>query len=356
MTGQIQDEKLTTTVNEQIDFYRYPSVGSEDWRYAYPASRVRALELTMTPRSTFVDMANAASFTEAAEILAGTEYAIDPNADSAQIEQMLTERRDQARATFAELMPDEDIITFLRAREDYANMRLAIRRIVTERPLGLDYSDDGNVPAEEFEEIFQQEDYSRLPEYLQDAVEAAILGYYENKDVRRIDYELDRVEAQWRVKQAEKTGQPFIISLIRIRIDLNNIRTMLRLKAAGREEEISLFIPGGFVDVDKFKQGLDAGHENLSQLFYATPYAELLDAAIPYLRSENSFLKLEKECEDYVKGFVKSSQCIASGPQPVIAYFLMKEAEIRTMRMMLVGKKNGLDAKLLLDRLGEWMI
>lgn len=347
---------MATAVNNQIDFYRYPSVGAEDWRFAYQASRVRALELTMTPRSVFVDMANAASFSEAVEVLAGTEYTIDPNADSGQIEAMLSERRDEARAAFVELMPSNEIITFLRAREDYANMRLAIRRIVTERPLGLDYSDDGNVPAEEFEEIFHQEDYSRLPEYLQDAVEAAILGYYENKDVRRIDYELDRVEARWRVRQAEKTGQPFIISLIRIRIDLNNIRTMLRLKAAGREEETSLFTPGGFVDVNKFKQGLGAGYETLSQLFYATPYGELLDTAIPYLRSENSFLKLEKECEDFVKGFLKTSRSIAAGPQPVVAYFLMKEAEIRTVRMLLVGKKNGLDAKLLLDRLGEWML
>ena len=73
------------------------------------------------------------------------------------------------------------------------------------------------------------------------------------------------------------------------------------------------------------------------------------------IQSEKSFLKLEKECENYVKGFLKAAQYIASGPQPVIAYFLMKEAEIRTVRMMLVGKKNSLDAKLLLDRLGDWI-
>lgn len=39
----------------------------------------------------------------------------------------------------------------------------------------------------------------------------------------------------------------------------------------------------------------------------------------------------------------------------MIAYLLMKEAEIRTVRMMLVGKKNGLSSKLVLDRLGHWM-
>ena len=109
------------------------------------------------------------------------------------------------------------------------------------------------------------------------------------------------------------------------------------------------------MDTEKCVQGLEAGYEAIPALFFATPYYELLETAIPYLRSEESFLKLEKECEDFVKGFLKTSRSIAAGPQPVVAYFLMKEAEIRTVRMMLTGKKNGLTAKLLLDRLGEWM-
>lgn len=346
---------MTTATQNEISFYRYPPVGPEDWRYTYPAAKVRVLELSMIPRGTFVDMANAASFADAAELLAGTEYAVDAKSDSAQIEQMLLERRAQSRQLFVDLMLDERIVNFMRAREDFTNMRLAIRRVVTGKPLGLDYSNEGNVPAEEFEEIFEQENYERLPEYLQDAVEAAVLGYYENKDIRRIDYEIDRVEAAWRVKEAACHNLTFVLSLIRIRIDLANIRTMFRLKMADRLEETNFFLPGGFVDTDKFVHGLEAGYEAISQLFYATPYFELLEASIPYMRNEQSFLKLEKECEDFVKGFLKTTRSIAAGPQPVIAYFLMKEAEIRTARMVLTGKKNGLSSKLILDRLGEWM-
>ena len=339
-----------------MSFYRYPPVGDDDWRYAYPSARVRALELTMIPRGVFVDMANAGSFAEAAELLAGTDYAIGANANSQQIEQMLNNCRTQSRQLFTDLILDEGIVTFLRAREDFANMKLAIRRIVTERPLGLDYSNEGNVPAEEFEEIFEQEDYFRFPSYLQDAVEAAVLGYYEEKDIRRIDYEIDRVQTAWRIQQAVKSKNEFFLSLVRMRIDLDNIRTMLRLKMADREEERNFFLPGGFVGTEKYIQGLDAGYEAIGALFFATPYGELLDVSIPYLCSEKSFLKLEKECEDFVKEFLKTARTIAAGPQPVVAYFLMKEAEIRTVRMMLTGKKNGLASKLLLDRLGEWML
>lgn len=338
-----------------ISFYRYPPIGPEDWDYAYAASNVRAKELLMLPRSTFIDIANASSFAEAAEILNGTEYAIDPNADSARIEQMLLERRSETRKLFADLIQNDGIVAFLRAREDFANMRLAVRRVVTERPLGLEYSDEGNVPAAEFEDIFEQEDYQRFPEYLHEGVEAAVLGYYENRDIRQIDYQIDRVQAKWRIQQAKDLKSPFLLSLMRVRVDIHNIRTLLRLKMAGREEELSQFLPDGFVDIDKFKECLELDFEAIPALFHSTYYDHLLEASIPYLRSEQSFLKVEKECEDYIKEFLKTTRTITAGHQPVVAYFLMKEAEIRNVRMVLTAQKNGLSAKLIQDRLGEWM-
>jgi V/A-type H+-transporting ATPase subunit C len=337
-----------------IDFYRYPPVGEENWEYAYASAQVRVLETLMLPRAVFVDMANAESFAAATELLAGTEYAIDGGADSAAIEEMLLERRSAVRALFADLMPNKTTVMLIRSREDFANMRLAVRRVVTERPMGLDYSNEGCVPAEEFEEIFEQEEYSRLPDYLQDAVEAAVLGYYENKDIRQIDYAIDRVEAAWWIRWARPLDCVFGLSLARLQIDLNNLRTMLRLKAAERDER-EHFLPDGFVDRNLFIQGLETGYEAVGTLFYATPYAGLLEESIAYLRAENSFLRMEQKCEDHVMGFLKTTRQVAAGPQPVIAYLLMKEAEIRTVRMMLVGKKNGLSSKLMLDRLGHWM-
>lgn len=335
------------------DFYRYPPVGEDNWDYMYASAKVRALEIGLISRGTLADMINAADFATAAEMLSSTEYAIAPGSTDAQIEQMLQERRTAIRALFADLMQDSELVRTLQAREDFANMRLAIRRLVTDRPMGLDYSNEGSVPAEEFEDILRQENYERLPDYLQEAVEAAVLGYYENKDIRKIDYGIDSVEFQWRLSKAVESGNVFFISYARLLIDLYNIKTMLRLKAAEREER-EHFFDGGFVDTDKFVQGLQAPYESISAMFYATPFYELIEEGVRYLRSDQSFLRLEQQCEDYLMGFLKSTREIAAGPQPVIAYFLMKEAEIRTLRMVLTGKKNGLSSRLLLDRLGSW--
>ena len=54
-------------------------------------------------------------------------------------------------------------------------------------------------------------------------------------------------------------------------------------------------------------------------------------------------------------GFLKTTRYLIAGCQPVIAYLLMKEAEIRTVRMILTGKKNGLEPSLMMDRLGAWI-
>ncbi len=116
-----------------IDFYRYPPIGVEDWRYAFATAKVRSLETLMLSRGAFLDMANAANFAGALDLLGGSDYAVPSTAGGfAEIEQMLLAKRTEVRNLFVELMIDEDLVELLRARHDFANMRLAIRRVVTE--------------------------------------------------------------------------------------------------------------------------------------------------------------------------------------------------------------------------------
>ena len=69
--------------------------------------------------------------------------------------------------------------------------------------------------------------------------------------------------------------------------------------------------------------------------------------------SNKSFLAAERQCEEFLNGFLKTTIQITAGPQPIIAFLLMKENEIRTVRLILTAKKNSLDTKLILDRLAE---
>ncbi len=334
-----------------IDFYTYPPIGGDDWRYAFETAQVRVYEMQMLSRATLLDMANAETFEQVVDSLAGTEYAL-PSAgmDFAEVETLLQSRRTLVRALFAELMLDKPIVELLRTRDDFANLRLAVRRTLTEKPLGGGYSEDGNVSPVVFEEVFEQENYELFPTYMQEAVDQAVLGYYQNKDIRRIDYAIDAVQAEYNLKRARRLRSVFLLGLFKIQIDLTNIRTMLRLKFTESEQR-NVFLEGGFIELERFRHGLDLGYEALGALFFVTPYYRIVDVGASYLASSKSFLKIEQQCDEHLTGFLKSTIQITAGPQPIIAYLLMKENEIRTVRLILTAKKNSLDTKLILDRI-----
>jgi V/A-type H+-transporting ATPase subunit C len=343
-----------------IDFYTYPPVGADDWRYIYQTAQIRVLEMQMLSPATFLDMANAESFEAAADLLTASEYALPPGLAKsgqalAEMENILRLRRSAVRELFSDFMIDEPIVELFRTRDDFANLRLAVRRTVTEKPLGTDYSTDGNVPPELFEQIFAEEsgpdDRPVFPDYVQQTVEQAILAYYQQKDIRQIDYAIDKFQAEYNLNKAHELESIFLLGLFRIQIDLTNIRTMLRLKFTESEQR-NVFLRGGFIELERFIQGAELGYEALAPLFFVTPYYRVVEAGANYLASNKSFLKAEQQCDEFFTGFLKSTIQITVGPQPIIAFLLMKENEIRKVRLILTAKKNHLDTKLILDRLG----
>jgi V/A-type H+-transporting ATPase subunit C len=114
-----------------------------------------------------------------------------------------------------------------------------------------------------------------------------------------------------------------------------------------------VFLKGGFIETDRLERALEVGYEALGSLFYATPYYRIVEASAGYLNSDKSFLRTEQQCDDFLTGFLRTTIQITAGPQPIIAYLLMKENEIRNVRLILTAKKNFLDTKLILDRLGQ---
>ncbi len=336
-----------------IDFYTYPPVGGDDWRYTFQTAQVRVLEMQLLTRATLLDMANAENFAHAADLLSATEYALPPGGKSPdELENLLLARRYALRELFADLILDKPLVHLFKTRDDFANLRLALRRTLTDKPLGADYSDDGNVPPELFEQVFSEEapESAQLPDYLQQAADKATLAYYQNKDVRQIDYVIDSFQAQYNLKTAQELHSIFLLGLFRIQIDLTNIRTMLRLKFTESEDR-NVFLKDGFIATERILHALDLGYESMAPLFFVTPYYRVVETAAAYLTSDKSFLKVEQQCDEFLTGYLKSTLVITAGPQPLIAYLLMKENEIRNVRLILTAKKNFLDTKLILDRI-----
>ena len=346
--AQTQVDKMDLGIH---DFFTYPPVGEDDYAYMFQTAQVRTMETQMLTRTTLTDMANASDFASAAGSLSGSEYTLPQGAGAVEIETMLKQRRTAVRGLFEDLMLDERITEVFRSRDDYANLRLILRRVLTDKPVGEDYSDEGNVPPAMLRQAFEEQNFAILPEYVQTAADQATLAYYQNKNIRQIDHAIDHAQAAHKLDVAQTAdGAEFLTNLFRIQIDLTNIRTMLRVKFLQADPR-DAFLEGGFLEIDRLRQGLDLPYEALGQLFFSTPYHHIVDAGAGYVAANGSFLKVEQQCDEYFLGYLRQTVQIAAGPQPVIAFFLAKEHEIRTVRLILTAQRNSLETKLILDRL-----
>lgn len=332
------------------EFFNYPPVGPDDYRYMFQTAQVRSMETQMLARTALMDMANAPDFASAASSLSGTEYTLPQGAGGFELETVLLQRRAAVRGLFDDLMLDERVVEVFRSRDDYANLRLVLRRVLTDKPVGTDYSPEGNVPPELLRQAFEEQNQAILPEYLQQAADQAVLAFYANKDIRQIDHAIDRAQAEHKLDVAQVAeGAIFLTNLFRIQFDLTNIRTMLRVKFLQADPR-GVFLAGGFVEEDRLRQGIELPYEALGALFFATPYHHIVDAGAGYVASNGSFLKVEQQCDDYLLSYLHQTIQITAGPQPVVAFLLAKEHEIRTVRLILTAKRNNLDTKLILDR------
>jgi V/A-type H+-transporting ATPase subunit C len=337
-----------------FEFFRYPPIGGDDWAYLFEIGQVRVLEMRLLTRAALMDMAGAPDFEQAVELLSGTEYVLPPfNRSLAAVESVLRDRRTAVRALFSELMINKRIAAMMRWRDDFANLRLGLRRVLTKKPVGDGYSDDGSAPVERLKQALSEENFASLPNHMQTAVEDALGAYYVGgKEIPRIDYAIDACQSRFNLTEAARIGSPFLLNFFRIQADLTNIRTMFRLKFR-QSDQRNVFLDGGFLSIDRLTHCLDVGYEAAGAVFHTTPYHELVAAGAAYLASHGSFLMLERHCEEYMLGFLRSTRAIVTGHQPLVAYLLMKENEIRAVRTVLTARANGMELRLILDRLGE---
>jgi V/A-type H+-transporting ATPase subunit C len=336
-----------------IDFLRYPAIGDEDGRYNFGAARVRAMETRLLGRNILIEMAQADDFGKACEILASSSYnEISQKKSPAAVEGVLEEKRLAVNEVIEHCCYEPKLIEVLKSNSDFINIRLATRRIVTERNLGDGYNNFGNVHAEQFKLSLEQKIYALWPEFMQETLEQAILAYYNTKDIIQIDNVIDQLEAEYRIKTALELNLPYLLGLFRTQIDLVNIRTLLRLKWAGIEDKPA-FLPGGYVEQGRFLRAMADDYDGIRATFYTLPYYETINVGVNYLTSQDSFIGLEKMCDDHIIGYAKEASRITSGTQPIIAYILKKQMEIKMVRMVLAGKRNQIEAAVLLERLAE---
>jgi V/A-type H+-transporting ATPase subunit C len=328
----------------------YPHIEEGDVGYAYAVGRIRAIETRLLVSQKIARLLDSTSADELLKALQDTDYSPYLPKTPSLYEEIIREARKELFHLMDELVLDPALIELLKVRYDYHNAKTLLKGSIGEKDVKDFLLDFGNIPTKEIIGIFQEERYDKLPYLLEGGIEEAVSSYYTSKDPRTIDISLDKACYKF---LAQQTTNLFLNTLTKIEVDLINLKILLRIRKY--EQEKALFsrsiIPRGYIKERDLLELFDEPLDGLSRSFEITPYYNIVDEGIDYLRSKDSFLKFEKLSDDNFISFVRTTKYMAFGVEPILSYFYAKENEFKILRMIFVGKLNGIPDSLIKERL-----
>lgn len=330
---------------------------SHDSRYAYAVGRIRVLETRLLDMAKLGRMVEAKSADEALRVLGETEYAdlVSRAAGPHDYTAVTAGEITRVYSLMKKLLPDEALVDLFLIKYDIHNMKVALKAQFQGQSFDHLYIDAGIVPAKLMSYICQQEKFPGVPPEYYAFAGAAALAYEESKDPRVIDLVLDRMQYAHTAATAEKHGYAFLARLLAVQADLANIRSLVRTKRLGRGRDFLAenLLAGGTMPQAVFIEALTEDWTAIVARFGSSPYRAVVEQGIGALLESRGLTTLEKLSDGFQAELSRTVRFTAFGPEPIINYILAKENEVRNIRIIMLGKLNGVPNEEIRERLRE---
>ena len=328
-----------------------PTVMGADPSYAFAVGRIRVLETRLLSNQQTLRLLETkdvrALWDELAK-LQDYEQHLGRLRDPHEFESLLNAELKRVYGLVFALDPKGELLRLLALRHDFHNCKVLSKgRLLGEDPT-LALSGLGLYPVREWEQLLSEGD-----DFHSDSIPAELLAVIRRvnaeleteQDLRRRDLLWDRALYRYLERKFRLSGNVFAQSWLKLRLDCINFSMFMRCKqqrAPRRVLEEGL-LEGGAVPAGRLLEAYAGQVEELPQRFAASPYAELLQEGVQAYSREGCSSTWEKLVDDFEIEFLKQSRLVAMGVEPLFAYLLAKENELKVLRIILVGKLNKLD-------------
>lgn len=332
------------------------AVSSHDERYAYASGRIRALEMTLLGKQRLDRIAEAATLDEVMRQLSDTAYA--PHLDEIEESgyQVFLKNEERRLLDLVDsLSLDREVSDILRLRHDFHNLKVALREKVSGRDLGDLYLDFGRFDTDEIAGPVKNETPDSLPDVFAGVAKRALEDYGASGDPGQADTLIDKAMFTHFLAVAAGYGGPFIKNLVRTWIDLANIRTFMRARYLGLEarELPGLLIEGGLVRSADFSEIYQFTLDEILGRFEFSPYRRVVEVGGAAAEKSGSFAPLEREIDNVVISFLRITRYFTFGLEIVLAYALIKQIEIKGLRLVLAAKDGGTAPAFIKERIPD---
>ena len=334
---------------------------ADDTRYTYAVARIRGLETKLLDRQ-WIERLLAEDAEGALNVLADSAFqeAIADIDRPEDLEEGLVRALAETLSTVSALAPVPALIDLFRVRWDFRNLETLIKASLLKLgEEGTGHSDQeigltdgvGTIDVGVLRKAVQDGDYVALPAVLADAARAATEAFRDSGEMARVDRVFDQAIWAHLLTVAAESGSEFLAEYFRVEIDLLNIRTFIRMKEAGldRTDLLRAFIPGGTLDPSLFEAYLGEPVDAFARRLEYGSFGALAPIFREW-KSERAHM-LELACDNILLNYVEPARTIAYGIEPLVAFILVRQVEIKLVRAAVAAKLDGISRDELEGRL-----
>lgn len=324
-------------------------VNVRDDDYIYASARAKAREASFMGEDGMARLMATRDYESALRFLSENGFSLVYDKEGkADVEAMLDGYLEKAHALVSESVPAKDVFAFLRYGYDCHNLKSAIKAEFRGEDFSRLYMALGVFCEKDIADMLAKRDFSKLPREMRKAAKEAISVYAATKDPQEIDKLLDKACYKDMLTTAEGYSKKSFTALVKVKIDLVNLLTYIRMLRMGQGAEAhfgEFFLDGGTLGDDWFASAFKDGKERTAKRLLGTPYALL--ASFDTL----SLASLEKRADDIYIASVKKEAFATYGAEVIAAFLVKREFEVKNIRIILAAKKAGLDSAVIQERL-----
>ena len=245
-----------------------------------------------------------------------------------------------------EIMSDIHELDLLLVKNDMQNLKAALKQIVSQHDAKDLYVQSTVYDTETILKAVEERRWNDLPDFMQEPAKEAYEVLTETSNGQLADAIIDKATLE-RIKfLGVESGSPILAELAERMCATANIKTALRCANTGKSKD---FVTRSLCNCDTISKDklIETSLEGVDSVLKYLEESSYKEAGAKFKESTSAF---EKWCDDILMECVKEARYTAFGIDPIIAYYVARDAEIKTVRIILSAKINNLPADVIRER------
>lgn len=318
-------------------------------QYTYAVARIRALEVSLFSASVIEQLLACRDYDSCLRFLQEKGWGGDAAPDA---DRILAREEQKIWETVREMHVDLSVFNVLYYPNWFHNLKAAVKAVCTGRENGNIFYKETPVSGDEMMRIIKERDYRALPVNMQKAAEEAVETLLHSGDGQLCDIIIDRacMEA---IREAGRLAEDSVIKdYAEETVAITNIKIGIRAARTAKSLEFMkrAMTPCERINVDRLAQAALSGEDTFIEYLSGNGYSEAAEVL------KESLSAFERWCDNRIIEIIKPQKMNPFSVGPLVAYVIARENEIKTVRIILTCRQNGLSTEAIRERIREMYV